>query len=409
MNLLKYLNKNLKPLENMKNLKKRSTTIHEDVRRFLGITRDAYALCSYVHYRCADSRQKRAGWCCDNKQDVADFVGLTRPGLYKMSERLSEIGLIEISDSGDFRATPKWIDSETNCKQSLQNGQEENVNKVYTDCKQSLHKKKKNVNKVYTDTYNIELEKSKIEEEDKFSPPFHHVCTIEIPETNIPLEAEKKENDFTGAGPTFEFRACEKCSGAGFRYGRNGRETCDRCDGSRMEPFGAKPYADEFIVTTVTPQEPYVRIVEKAEIPETPGPKSPGEKPGRRSQAAPTIHPENLTAFDHFSDPEKCRMLWGEWIEYKWGQHRDKYKTAKSELVMLRKLYTWSHGKTEIVSSIIEKSVGNLYKGLIDPNEKTGNGTAKRPDLNPAQRQHLALAQYVAQRRIDAENRNAMD
>ena len=227
----------------MKNLKKRSTTIHEDVRRFLGITRDAYALCSYVHYRCADSRQKRAGWCCDNKQDVADFVGLTRPGLYKMSERLSEIGLIEISDSGDFRATPKWIDSETNCKQSLQNGQEENVNKVYTDCKQSLHKKKKNVNKVYTDTYNIELEKSKIEEEDKFPPPFTHVGTIESDEhVEIMLhllEAEKKENDFAGAGPT---------------------------------------PPTELLVTTHTPQAPYLRVAERVEVPDAPGPKSPGDK-----------------------------------------------------------------------------------------------------------------------------------
>ena len=98
-------------IHNMKNLKKRSTTIHEDVRRLLGITRDVYAFCAYVHYRCADSRQKRAGWCCDNKQDVADFVGVTRPGLYKMADRVAEIGLIEISDSGDFRATPKWIDS----------------------------------------------------------------------------------------------------------------------------------------------------------------------------------------------------------------------------------------------------------------------------------------------------------
>lgn len=221
----------------MKNLKKRSTTIHEDVRRFLGITRDAYAFCSYVHYRCADSRQKRAGWCCDNKQDVADFVGVTRPGLYKMAERLAEFGLLEISDSGDYRATPKWIDAETNCKQSLQNGQEEIVNKVYTDCKQSLHKKTKNVNKVYTDTYNIELEKNSKREEDKISPPFSHVGTIQIPETNIPLEAEKKENDFTGAGP------------------------------------GA-----EFLVTTITPQAPYIRIAERVEIPDTPGPKTPGEK-----------------------------------------------------------------------------------------------------------------------------------
>ncbi len=198
------------------------------------------------------------------------------------------------------------------------------------------------------------------------SPPFRKVDEIDIP-----LEAEKKEKDFTGAGPTPQ---------------------------------------TELLVTTHTPQAPYMRVVERVEVPVAPGPKSPGDttKPGRRSNTNPTIHPENVGAFDHFSDPEKCRMLWSEWIEYKWGQHRDKYKTPQSELVMLRKLYTWSHGQSEIVSQIIEKSVGNLYKGLIDPNEKKGNGTEKRHDLNPAQRQHLALAKYVAQRRIDAENRDAM-
>jgi hypothetical protein len=69
------------------------------------------------------------------------------------------------------------------------------------------------------------------------TPPFTHAGTIQLPETNIPLNAEKKANDFTGAGP------------------------------------GA-----EFIVTTVTPQAPYIRIVEKVEIQDAPGPKSPGEK-----------------------------------------------------------------------------------------------------------------------------------
>lgn len=207
------------------------------------------------------------------------------------------------------------------------------------------------------------------------SPPFSHVGTIESDEhVEIMLhllEAEKKDPPPPGSGPT---------------------------------------PPQEFLITTHTPQAPYIRLVEKIEIQDAPGPKSPGDitKPGRRSQAIPEIHPENIAAFDHFSDPEKCRALWSEWIEYKWGQHRDKYKTSKSELVMLRKLYTWSNGQAEIVSQIIEKSVGNLYKGLIDPNEK-GNGTENRHDLNPAQRQHLTLAQYVAQRRIDAENRNAME
>lgn len=179
----------------MEKLKKRSTTIHEDVRRTLGISRDAYAFCAYVHYRCADSRQKRAGWCCDNKQELADFVGITRPGVYKMGERLVEIGLLEISNSGDYRATPKWIDSEANCKQSLQKQQDENVNKVDKKCKQSLQKKSGNVNKVDTDTYILELDIKNEEREEK---------NALSPAENPTLEAETLEGNNLPGGAIIE-------------------------------------------------------------------------------------------------------------------------------------------------------------------------------------------------------------
>jgi hypothetical protein len=83
------------------------------------------------------------------------------------------------------------------------------------------------------------IKKEKENAQNALTPPFAHVGSIEIPNSNIPLEAEKKENGFTSSGPT--------------------------------------PPA-EFIVTTITPQAPYIRLVEKVEIPETPGPKTPGEK-----------------------------------------------------------------------------------------------------------------------------------
>ena len=148
----------------IKPLKKRSTTIHEDVRRMLGISRDVYAFCGYVHYRCADSRQKRSGWCCDNKQDVADFVGVTRRGLFKMAERVQEIGLIEISGSGDYRTTPKWIDAESKREQSSQNKEADTGNKVPKKREQSSQKNSENGNKVPNRTLYTEIE-NKIEGE----------------------------------------------------------------------------------------------------------------------------------------------------------------------------------------------------------------------------------------------------
>jgi len=136
---------------------KNHTLINEVCRKVLGISRDEYALCQFAHYRAADPRQKKAGWCCDRKEDIADFVGITRAGLYKMLDKVSMLELLEIDAvTGFFRITPRFIDTENaaeketkrvNKVDTLKN---ERVNKLDTDCKQSLHD---GVNKV---TVNIE-------------------------------------------------------------------------------------------------------------------------------------------------------------------------------------------------------------------------------------------------------------
>lgn len=147
----------------MSELKKHTTTINEKARQLLRITRDEYALCSYIHYRAADSRQKFSGWCCDSKEEIAEFIDITRPGLYKMADRLQEKNLLELGPMGAFRTTAQWIDAEQNCKQSLQLRPVKTVNKVDTDCKLSLQP---TVNKVNESIIiNVELDKSKKEEE----------------------------------------------------------------------------------------------------------------------------------------------------------------------------------------------------------------------------------------------------
>ena len=160
-------------------MKKRTTNINESARSVLGITRDEYALCQYYHYRAGDPRGKKDGWCSDPKDDVAEFIGITRPGLYKMIARLAEQRLLETDpETGFVRATGKWVDTESECKQSLHGG----VNKVDKGCKQSLHS---DVNKVYAHNKvekDIELE----ERERRESAPAH------APE-NETLKAEKKE------------------------------------------------------------------------------------------------------------------------------------------------------------------------------------------------------------------------
>ena len=147
---------------------KHTTIINEVCRKGLGISRDEYALCQYAHYRAADPRQKNTGWCCDKKEYVADFIGITRAGIYKMIDKVSRLGLIEVdSANGYFRATSFFIDAENFAQKQkkdvnkVYSSSDAHVNKVDTDCKQSLHE---HVNKV---TVNIEgIERVKKEERD---------------------------------------------------------------------------------------------------------------------------------------------------------------------------------------------------------------------------------------------------
>jgi hypothetical protein len=297
----------------IKPLKKRSTTIHEDVRRMLGISRDVYAFCGYVHYRCADSRQKRSGWCCDNKQDVADFVGVTRRGLFKMAERVQEIGLIEISGSGDYRTTPKWIDAESKREQSSQNKEADTGNKVPKKREQSSQKNSENGNKVPNRTLYTEIEnkiegettppapnplnlQSKKNESGLVSPPgfgnFDHFSGfgldyLKTPETVKaetpplpkvapkgipPVRLDAKEiRGLVDLTETYPFGFCETCQGQKVVGGRNGLIECPTCEGTGLgngRTESENPPPAQFEVTAIaSPTElPGVTLVEAAPI-----------------------------------------------------------------------------------------------------------------------------------------------
>lgn len=166
-------------------LKKNYTNINEPAKKFLKISRDEYGLCAYVQYRSADPRQRMRGWCCDSKHEIAEWVGISRAGLYKMIDRLSEQNLLETDAKGNLSVTGYWIDVENNCKLSLQNQEKEkkeSVNLVDTDCKLSLQKNGESVNLV---TPNIELDISKSKKEYMSGKP----DGTEI----LPLEEKKKK------------------------------------------------------------------------------------------------------------------------------------------------------------------------------------------------------------------------
>jgi len=80
---------------------------------------------------------------------------MTRQGLYKLIRKMEDLRLIETGARGFQRVTGRWIDTDSECKQSLH----QSVNKVDSECKQSLHQ---SVNKV--DAHNKDKVDNKIDE-----------------------------------------------------------------------------------------------------------------------------------------------------------------------------------------------------------------------------------------------------
>lgn len=133
--------------ERIAELKKGATGINEAARILLDINRDEYAFCQYVHYRQGHPSQKRRGFCADKKDEVAQFVGISRQALYKMIDRMEVLGLMTTEANGDLSTTALFIDTEVKCKESLHD-QINGVNLVDKDCKESLQQDEETVNLV---------------------------------------------------------------------------------------------------------------------------------------------------------------------------------------------------------------------------------------------------------------------
>jgi len=229
-----------------------------------------------------------------------------------MMDRMEREKLIEVEPTTGFaRVTGRWIDSVSECKQSLRDG----VNKVYSERKQSLQP---SVNKV---TLNKEID-------------------IKVDKVDIKVEADKPQ-------PT------------------------PKNDFSENEIQGESNLNEN--------------------------PKKPNSFTGgaaKKEKTAPKIHAENEPHFSYFSDPAKAKTAWTEWIEYKYSQHREKYKEAKTELAKLRQLFQQFNGDSTKFEAAINYSIGNLYRGIFAPKIENGNG--KFQHFDKAQQQHIKLARFVA-------------
>lgn len=218
----------------------------------------------------------------------------------------------------------------------------ENMKAGFTKRGKQVSRKGEHTNIVYNKEHN--KEENNAGASAPLSPPFKKVDEIE------PLEAEKEKDFKTGAGGG---------------------------------PTIVKLYDNELRGVTLVDSIPPQPITK----PETTGRQ-------RQTRNTPHIHPENETCFSYFSDPAKARAAWQEWIDYKYEQHRERYKAAKSELSKLRQLFKQFSGDSEKFEVAVNYSIGNLYKGVFPPKQEKENGQFQH--LDKAQQQHLKLARFVA-------------
>jgi len=128
-------------------MRKKITTIDENARASLGISRDEFALCDYVQFRSADPRSKARGYCTDSREEEAEFIGITVRGLIKMIGKMERIGLLERSKKGALSVTATWIDAVNGVKKQENSGAEireqdaqstsKDANKVHSEGEQS--------------------------------------------------------------------------------------------------------------------------------------------------------------------------------------------------------------------------------------------------------------------------------
>jgi len=65
--------------------------------------------------------------------------------------------------------------------------------------------------------------------------------------------------------------------------------------------------------------------------------------------------------------------LWKGWIEYKKTEHKEKFKSPKTEQTAINKLVELSNGDTDLATKIVNHSIANRYKGLFAINENKSN------------------------------------
>ena len=58
--------------------------------------------------------------------------------------------------------------------------------------------------------------------------------------------------------------------------------------------------------------------------------------------------------------------IWQEWIQYKKDEHKDTYKSSKTEQIAINNLIKLCSGNLQVAEEIVNNSIANKYKGLFE-------------------------------------------
>ena len=342
-----------------------TTSINEQMRRDLDISRDEFALCKYAHYRQADPRMIMAGWCTDEKDDVAYFVGISRQALRAMIQRMEAKNLLEISGAkGWFRATEKWIDTENACKETFRRELQERKDSR----KETFHGNGKKLStesgfdgKKLSETNKVSKLDIKEKEVVERKAPQAAVTTFtpaQIDQTAVTLvehevfslEAEK-ENTPNSAGPQKEKEPALQNAGT----------------------LEANPVPPTFQEEQQQSTYDLYKTLEAK-------PRSKRTAPAGNNVEAEITDPEILEFYQAISE------MWAKWIDYKKREKKGTYKSAETEAVAIGGLYRKSSGNPTAAREAILYSIENTYAGIYPPKANEAKPTAPRysPDDRPA-------------------------
>jgi len=60
------------------------------------------------------------------------------------------------------------------------------------------------------------------------------------------------------------------------------------------------------------------------------------------------------------------KKLWEQWIEYKKDEHKDTYKSSKTEQIAINNLIKLCGSSLQVANEIVNNSIANKYKGLFE-------------------------------------------